>query len=201
MWIVLFDPLSGAEVGRTWRLSPPSPDLLARIKEVDFAAPDVLAWVSDQEPDPAPLVAAIEGGEVVSVAVAPAATAPELWLHVDLDGGTLSPDGLRYLAHGQELQVSAVLRQAADPESPAATHLGDQPITYAWAMELMDRSGVVRDCPLVQVVEGASSVIYTPPAGYYGYLILDESSFTTIGPYRVRLVDGPIVFKVVRALG
>lgn len=71
MWIVLFDLATGGEIGRTWRLSPPSPDLLARIKEVDFAAPDALAWVSDQEPGAGPLVATIEGGEVVSVAFDP----------------------------------------------------------------------------------------------------------------------------------
>lgn len=150
------------------------------------------------EANPLSLVATIEDGGVVSVAIAP--QAPELWLHVALAGGSLSPDGVRYLAHGQELLVAAVMRETAEADSLAVTHLAGQHITYAWAMELMDRSGVVRDCPLVQVVEGASSVVYTAPDGYYGYLILDESSFAAIGPYRVRLVGGPIVLKIVRAL-
>jgi len=76
MWIVLFDLATGGEIGRTWRLSPPSPGVLERIKAVDFAAPDALAWVSDQEPDPAPLVATIAGGAVVEVAIDPDYTPP-----------------------------------------------------------------------------------------------------------------------------
>jgi len=71
MWIVLFDPMSGAEIGRTWRLNASNVGLLTRIKAVDFAAPDSLTWVSDQELDTPPLLATIVDGQVVGVTVDP----------------------------------------------------------------------------------------------------------------------------------
>jgi hypothetical protein len=201
MWIVLFDLATGGEIGRTWRLSPPSPDLLARIKEVDFAAPDAPAWVSDQEPGAGPLVATIEGGEVVSVAVAPAATAPELWLHVVVTGGSYNPlTGTRYVQRGDLLNYAGAIRETSDPESPVVPAVPGSdppaPLTLAWALEMIHELGSGQWSPLIPMTAGEASGVATVPERLAdGLYTLPEERLAKIGAYRLRLAD-PLAWQL-----
>lgn len=146
------------------------------------------------------LVATVENGRVAAINVV---EPPTLWVHLTFSGGQTSSAGTLYVINNgvDALQVTAQLRAGQASDSAAVTALPDgTPITGMWALELVDDLGVLRDAPIVNMVDGAISATYTTTIAP-AILHLDEKRFATVGGYKIRLaVPAAATFKVVRTL-
>ena len=147
---------------------------------------------------PEQLLATVESGAVIGVQPKP--TAPNIWLHGSISGGTVNTlTGTRYLERGDTLTYTAQLRETSDPGSAEVTDVPGsdplEPLSGSWALECIHELGIDQFSPMVTMTAGViSGSVIVPDRLRDGLYRLPEERMAMLAGIKLRLTD-PTAFE------